>query len=121
MKKTNNGIYVGRWLNEDNNFIYTVAQIQDVERTIPEYGTPHLWTEAQQVLCFGKSKIYKKEDKAMDYGLSLLNVFLNCRGVEEIFYDSFYPKQLSMQKAIDFITGYSKEEMIAYLNGELED
>lgn len=85
------GIYVGRFKLE-GEWEYRTAYVEDVNRTIPDYGINKDWTEAQQVLSYSVN--FCKKIDILKKG-------------EVIFYDTEFPK-MTMREATEIIIGYEQ-------------
>lgn len=106
--KEENTICIGRWIKDDY-YIYKVAQIQNVERTIEEYGIPRPWSLAQQVLCYPREEVFGDMSLAETKAILLLDKFPKVRVIEKVFYDTPFPEDISMQDATGYLLGYEKD------------
>lgn len=104
--KREKGVYVGRWVDEDLEWEYRCSYVEDINRTIEEYGTNKDWSMAQQVICFSNSPVYKK-------------LPIRAHTVENIFYDTVFPN-MTMIEAVNITIKQDVESMEDYLIGELK-
>lgn len=99
-KKDETGIYIGRFLTPDGeDWEYRTAFIQNVNRTIPEYGLNLEWVKAQQVISFINS------GKTLFIGK--IGEKLNPEDFEIIHYDSVFP-EMTMREATNIILEYNQ-------------
>jgi hypothetical protein len=89
MKDDKKGFYIGKFISEDGDFWeYRKAFIQNIERTIPEYGLNKDWVQAQQVIAYSRGEVLK------DFSRGLVGEVIN--------YNSPFPT-MSMREATDII------------------
>ena len=98
MDKNNKlGVYIGRFVRfneaeENLEFVYKVKKIQDIERTIPEYGIQRPYTEAQQVLAWTNSFEYSDPSIALTKANQIFEESSDCKYVETVNYDTIFPE-----------------------------
>ncbi len=129
MDKNNKlGVYIGRFVKFDEaeenlEFVYRVKKIQDIERTIPEYGTQRPYTEAQQVLAWTNSFEYSDPSIALTKANQIFEESSDCKYVESINYDTVFPEIISLGadvKRFDFVIKTKKKTYLIetnYYNG----
>jgi len=82
-------IYLGRFVDVNGQFEYRIGRSNNIDLTIGEYGINRHWTEAQQVVVFGQSKVFTFLGLAMDYALEMYKELSHLNNpVEPIFYDT---------------------------------